>query len=162
MNSISLLVESDIACAIDSILKISNLNRVRITSLYIENVELTNGNKLLDRLLELVKKGTDVTILIGQKPKRSHWRRFFEELEKFGVNLYYNWRIHSKMLLLDCLTEKVALLSSANYTHGGLRFKHEVGVCLKDLTLSKYNKLGDFFNNVVGSEETRVLKDVVR
>ena len=166
MTSISFLTEtdiaSDIACAIDAILDISGLNRVRITSLYIENVELTNGNKLLDRLLELVKKGTEVTILIGRRPNLSHWIRFFEELETFGVNLYYNRRIHSKMLLLDCRDEKVVLMSSANYTHGGLHYKHEVGVCLKDLSLGKYNKLGEFFNYVLGSEETQVLRNVVR
>jgi len=161
MNTLSLICDGEIATAIDAILKTTRLKRVRITSLYVENVELDNGNKLLDSLVELVKKGIDVTILIGRKPDVNHWVRFFEKLEDFGVNLYYNWRIHSKMFLLDCFDEKAALITSANYTHGGLHFRHEVGVCLKDLPLGKYNKLGDFFNYVVGSDETRVLRDVV-
>lgn len=161
MISVCLLCDKEIAAAIDEMLKVANLERVRITSLNVENVQLLDGRKFLDILLDLVRKGITVTILIGAKPKLKHWIKFFEKLESFGVNLFYNWRIHSKMLLLDSSDENAALISSANLTHGGLHFRHEVGVCLKDLPLRKHNKLGEFFNSVVGSDETRVLRDVV-
>lgn len=161
MKSLCFLCDGEIATCIDTILKTNRLRRVRISSLWIENVELVGGNKLLDTLLELVKKGIAVTILIGRKPKVNQWVRFFEKLEQFGIKLYYNRRIHCKMFLLDCFDEKIALISSANYTYGGLHFRYEVGACLKALSITKYNKLGDFYNYVLGSNETRVLRDVV-
>lgn len=138
--SIELLCDSDIVKAVNDALNLTDFKRVRITSLYIENAELLNDEKLFSVLLGLVKKGITVTILIGQKLKRNHWVRFFEELDSFGIKLYYNRRVHSKMILLDSPNKRVALILSANLTHGGLHYRYESGVYLKYLDDNKYKK----------------------
>lgn len=158
---VEMLCNREIAPAIDRILHTSNLKRIRVSSLYVENVELKEGRKFLDELLKIAKNNVEVTILVGQKPQRGHWIRFFENLEAFGINLYYNRLVHSKILLLYGAETKVALIGSSNFTHGGLVLRFEVGVCLSDLADEKFYKLETYFNSVIGSEETRVLRDVV-
>jgi phosphatidylserine/phosphatidylglycerophosphate/cardiolipin synthase-like enzyme len=137
------------------------LRKIRISSLYVENVELKEGRKFLDELLRIAKKEIEITILIGTKPKKTHWIRFFEELSQFGIKLYYNGRVHSKIILLYGEKTNIALIGSSNFTHGGLAHRYEAGVFLKDLANEKFYKLETYFNNVIGDEETRVLQDVV-
>jgi phosphatidylserine/phosphatidylglycerophosphate/cardiolipin synthase-like enzyme len=158
---VELLCNEEIAPAIDSILQTGNLKKIRVSSLYVENVELKEGRKFLDELLGIAKKDIEVTIIIGQKPSKGHWRRFFEELYEHGIKLYYNYRVHSKMILLYGEKTNLAFIGSSNFTHGGLALRYEASVFLKGLDDEKFYKLENHFNKVIGAEDTRVLKDVV-
>jgi phosphatidylserine/phosphatidylglycerophosphate/cardiolipin synthase-like enzyme len=158
---VEFLCNEEIAPAVDAILQTNDVKKIRVSSLYVENVELREGRKFLDELLRIAKKDIEVTVLVGHKPKRHHWLRFFEELSQFGIKLYYNSRVHSKIILLYGEKTNIALIGSHNFTHGGLVHQYEAGVFLKDLANEKFYKLEDYFNNVIGAEDTRVLRDVV-
>jgi hypothetical protein len=163
--SCEILCSPEISKTVENFLKPDDYLRVRMTTQNIDNFKFGNGVSLVDKLLALQKDGIIITIVIGKLPgrkDRKHLKRdLFIPLIKKGFYIYYNPKVHLKMILIESKTYKNALLMSSNISRGGLFYRFEVGVSFLCLDEIKFKKLDSFFDHVVGDEETRELKDVI-
>jgi len=126
-------------------------NRIRIISYSLENVKISDGLKLEDLLSKLAMRGATISIVIGQMPAKKV-KRVLVNLNKMGINVYYNRRAHAKIILVEGI-ENYAIIMTANVTHGGLYYNYEAGILMR-LSEDIHRKIRDYTNNIIGSEET--------
>ena len=128
-----------------------NFWRVRIFTQNFSNAKL-NGRLTLKEIIKSLKSlGAIVTVVVGSKPRENDIE-FYEELLDEGVQIYYNDKVHAKLILAEAKDGKnVALVMSANLTNTGLRYKYEVGVHLSYLEDKVYKKLRAYTSQIIGA-----------
>jgi phosphatidylserine/phosphatidylglycerophosphate/cardiolipin synthase-like enzyme len=95
--------------------------------------------------------GAIVTVVVGNKP-RERDIDFYEQLLDEGIEIYYNDKVHAKVILVEGKDgENSALIMSANLTTTGLHYKYEVGVFLSSLEDKSYKKLRAYTSQIVGA-----------
>lgn len=73
--------------------------------------------------------------------KVSDFETLYESCDRLGVRLYYNHRLHAKLVIID---QQRAFIGSSNYTQSGLgagRDNIEWNTMLHDLSSDDYNKI---------------------
>jgi phosphatidylserine/phosphatidylglycerophosphate/cardiolipin synthase-like enzyme len=95
--------------------------------------------KLNQALLEAVKRGLDVRVIIAAAKPDLKWLK-----EHFKVKELYTKRVvHSKMMILD---DEVLVLGSHNYTYCGLELNHELSVVIR--SAAAIERFVEFFDNL--------------
>lgn len=152
------LCGDDIRESIYNLLK-KPLTRVRILSLNIHEVYLTDGTILGKMLERLLSADVRVTIVVGEYPKDEKVISFFKRLIEWGARIYYNSRVHAKTVLAE--GENVeTIIMSANITPTGLHGKYEIGVHFP-ISGINYDKIRDYVTGIIGSPQTRGMEYVV-
>lgn len=121
--------------------------RIRLTTLNLHDFEL-DGVNFSERVVRMLNRGVQVTIVIGENPFRMarraqrepiYWGylRSLKRITDYGANVYYHPRIHAKVLLAETVDSASAIVTSANFTprglSAGIRGNREVGCYLDDL-----------------------------
>lgn len=122
---------------------------VRIMTMNLRNVNLKKDSaSLLSKIKELRRAEVVVTILIGGREKRfsDEERRFLKELSERGVNIFYDYRAHAKLILVNSNQEKLALITSANFTHTALYVNWEIGVVYFNIREDIYKMFDEYIN----------------
>lgn len=135
----------------DAILAILQRNpqRIRITTLNLHDFRLDGGIKFSEKIVRMVNRGIQITIVIGEDPfymakkakKEPIFREYLKSLKKIvdtnRVNAYYYYRTHAKVLLAESENSASAIVTSANFTRRGLsagiKGNREVGCYLRNL-----------------------------
>lgn len=130
--------------------------RVRLLTLNFSDFELFRGLTLGQIIKRLARKGVKTTVVVGSKPKiggknYQDLADFYEELLDEGVEIYYNDRVHAKVILAEGGKENSALIMSANLTMTGLSYNYEMGVLLSPLEDGEYESLRNYTNDIVGA-----------
>ena len=77
-----------------------------------------------DRIKVMRKKGVEITLLT-RTPKDNKHRQAVEELQKVGVEVFYDDRLHGKMLLFD---RDLVMVMSSNIILSSMVHNHEAGM----------------------------------
>jgi len=131
--------------------------RVRMLTLNFSDFELFRGITLREIIKRLARRGVITTIVVGSKPSKKDTTsyeeqiRFYEELLDEGVEIYYNDKVHAKVILAEGKTENSALIMSANLTKSGLFYNYEAGVFLSPLKDEDYKSLRNYTSDIVGA-----------
>jgi len=143
---------SDLRESVGGILSIGkNPWRVRMLTLNFSDFELFKGITLREIIKRLARRGVITTIVVGGKPVKEEDKSFCEELLDEGVEIYFNDRVHAKVILAEGKKENSAIIMSANLTKSGLFYKYEVGVFLSPLNYEDYKSLRDYTSDIVGA-----------
>lgn len=99
----------------------------------------------------LVNAGVTVTILIGGRKKKfsREEKLFLKDLSERGVNIFYHNRAHAKLILVNSNQEKLALITSANFTHTALYVNWEIGVMCFNITEDIYDKFDEYISRML-------------
>ena len=122
---------------------------VRIMTMNLGDFNLKkDSDPFLRKINLLVNAGVTVTILIGGREKRfsDEERRFLKELSERGVNIFYDYRAHAKLILVNSNQEKLALITSANFTHTALYVNWEIGVVYFNIREDIYKMFDEYIN----------------
>lgn len=128
---------------------------VCIISYLLEDVELVNGVTLTALLRKLALKNVAISLVVGRIPEAKTKSRILQ-LRKLGANVFYNPRAHAKLVLVEGKVENLAIITSANITHGGLYYNYEIGTLLR-FSAEDYLRLRGYIIRVIGAEETEEL-----
>jgi phosphatidylserine/phosphatidylglycerophosphate/cardiolipin synthase-like enzyme len=126
-----------------------NYWRIRILTLNFSDVELSSTT-----LREIIKrhrnKGAKITVVVGSKPEEKD-KDFYEELLDEGVEIFFNDKVHAKVILAEEKSKASALIMSANLTRSGLYYNYEAGVLVPSLKRKDYNNLREYTSNIIGA-----------
>ncbi len=163
-KNLNVLNEIKIACGGSEIRSIiceflktdTKIKSLRLITYRLENIRILNNTLLEDLLSALAKRNVIVSVVIGEMPSRKI-KSMLLNLYRSGVKIYYNRRAHLKLILSDMEKEKILLVMTANVTHGGLFYNYEVGILFKPAEDSFYQKIREYTNKIIGSEETTII-----
>ena len=122
---------------------------IRIMTMNLGDFNLKkDSDPFLRKINLLVSTGVTVTILIGGREERfsDRERMFLKELYERGVNIFYDYRAHTKLILVNSNQEKLALITSANFTHTALYVNWEIGVMCFNITEDIYDKFDEYIS----------------
>jgi len=114
------------------------------------------GQKLSRIIQHLLTKGTRVTIVVGELPEKEKDKKFFIRLLNGGAKIYYNKRVHVKLILIDRRSYQEVLLMTANLTKTGLYRNYEAGILISR-NRNFYNKAERFVKEILKSPTTQPL-----
>jgi phosphatidylserine/phosphatidylglycerophosphate/cardiolipin synthase-like enzyme len=129
---------------------------VRILSPIIHETELSDGEKLSEKIKKLIKfKDARVTLLVNsdfmKNEKEIELLRVFEDM---GVRIHCKKDLHAKAILLDSKRDKGILVTSANLTPTGLGKQNEIGIYILNDLDHVFKKIYDYVTNLL--KETNV------
>lgn len=115
------------------------------------------GVPLLNKLRMLTAGGVTVTIIFGQKPERMRpkEKQNLKELVEANVKVYYNRRMHAKLILASTKGGAEFVLGSANLTTSALTYSHEIGVRAFQLERNTYDALMAYVNGMLTLRQTK-------
>jgi len=93
---------------------------------------------------------------VGGLPKKEKDRKFFLKLLDRGAKIYYNKRVHVKLIIVNRRSHQEVLLMTANLTRTGLYRNHEAGILISS-DRNFYNKAEKFIIEILKSPATRPL-----
>jgi phosphatidylserine/phosphatidylglycerophosphate/cardiolipin synthase-like enzyme len=91
---------------------------------------MNETDSFIKKIYRLLSAGVNVTILIGGRAEKFDPATIslLKDLFERGAKVYHNKRAHAKLILVKSKSEKLVLITSANFTNSGLHQMLEIGV----------------------------------
>ncbi len=142
--------------------------RIRLVTLNLHDFEL-NGTNFSERVIRMLNRGVEVTIVIGENPfvmakmaqrEPIYWGYLhsLKRIADYGANAYYHPRIHAKVLLTETVDSASAIVTSANFTWTGLSRNRELGCYLDDLDEGSEKALTEAIHQMIELARRNPLK----
>jgi phosphatidylserine/phosphatidylglycerophosphate/cardiolipin synthase-like enzyme len=124
--------------------------QVRILSPKIRDVDLV-GDTVFSLLRRLTReRDVQITLIINPEWMVEEGdKEFLKKLDEIGVKIHSNTNLHAKMILVENMTHKIALIGSANYTKGGTNGNDEASIFLINQDPHVYDKLYEYVTRML-------------
>lgn len=162
-------------------------NWVRIVCLNMRDVLLDKKAKssLRKKLNLLLSQGARITIILGSNPQRfdhkiriikqkykeefveeeikrcEHFKKneneFYKDLVSRGARIYWNKRVHAKMILVESGNQRIVLIMSSSLTKTGLHRNYEIGIYFPNAKKLIFDNLNSYITHILQLSTTRPL-----
>lgn len=134
---------------------------VRILTHTVADFQVTAGMTFSRMLAQLMASDTTVTLIFGARRIEEPAKDFLRKLQSMGVNVYWNRRMHAKVILAVSSTGAAALIGSANMTQSAMTWSTEACIRGDPLDEAGRDALTELVRRTLKASSTKGLDDAI-